>query len=141
MKMPEQIDPIMLAPCGMNCLVCYKHCNSKKACAGCLAGDSGKPEHCRICKIKTCLRSRSISYCYECDTFPCKLIKNMEKSYQMRYQVRLIDYSRQVKELGTEEFMRLQKERWTCPSCGGVVSLHEKVCSECKETIKDIECR
>lgn len=23
MKMPEKIEPAMLAPCGMNCLVCY----------------------------------------------------------------------------------------------------------------------
>lgn len=135
MKMPEQIDPIMFAPCGMNCMVCYKHCNSKKACVGCIAGESGKPEHCRTCKIKTCLNRRELSYCYECESFPCKLVKNMEKSYQLRYQVSLIDYSRQVKELGIEEFMRRQRESWTCPNCGGVVSLHEKVCSECKAVI------
>ncbi len=137
MKMPEQIDPIMFAPCGMNCMVCYKHCNSKKACVGCIAGEGGKPEHCRTCKIKTCLHSRELSYCYECESFPCKLVKNMEKSYQLRYQVSLIDYSRQVKELGIEEFMRRQRESWTCPSCGGVISLHEKVCSECKTKFEE----
>lgn len=37
MKMPtEKIDTVMFAPCGMNCLVCYKHCYHKKPCAGCL---------------------------------------------------------------------------------------------------------
>jgi hypothetical protein len=60
----------------------------------------------------------------------------MEKSYQMRYHVSLIDYSRQVKEQGLEEFMRQQREMWTCPYCGGMVSLHEKVCSECKRKIE-----
>lgn len=31
MKMPtEKIDTAMFAPCGMNCLVCYKHCYHKK---------------------------------------------------------------------------------------------------------------
>lgn len=30
MKMPkENIDTTMFAPCGMNCLVCYKHCYHK----------------------------------------------------------------------------------------------------------------
>lgn len=30
MKMPkENIDTAMFAPCGMNCLVCYKHCYHK----------------------------------------------------------------------------------------------------------------
>ena len=33
MKMPEKIKEVMFAPCGMNCLVCYKHCDAKKACA------------------------------------------------------------------------------------------------------------
>ncbi len=42
MKMPnEAIDPAMFAPCGMNCLVCYRHCRPKKPCAGCRGGDSG----------------------------------------------------------------------------------------------------
>ena len=53
MKMPtEKMDTAMFAPCGMNCLVCYKHCYHKKPCAGCLNSDMGKPEHCRKCKIK-----------------------------------------------------------------------------------------
>lgn len=35
MKMPEEkIDPMLFAPCGMNCLVCYKHCYHKKPCGG-----------------------------------------------------------------------------------------------------------
>ncbi len=30
MKMPkENVDMIMFAPCGMNCIVCYKHCYHK----------------------------------------------------------------------------------------------------------------
>ena len=29
MKMPDTIDADMFAPCGMNCMVCYKHCYHK----------------------------------------------------------------------------------------------------------------
>ncbi len=47
MKMPkDNIDTVMFAPCGMNCLVCYKHCRHKNSCAGCFNSDVGKPEHC-----------------------------------------------------------------------------------------------
>jgi hypothetical protein len=60
----------------------------------------------------------------------------MEKSYQLRYQISLIQYSRQVKERGIKTFMEEQKESWSCPHCGGVVSLHEKVCSDCKSIIR-----
>ena len=61
MKMPtENIDTSMFAPCGMNCKVCYKHCYHKKPCAGCLNSDMGKPEHCRKCKIKDCVKDKKL---------------------------------------------------------------------------------
>lgn len=94
MKMPtEKIDTAMFAPCGMNCLVCYKHCYHKKPCAGCLNSDIGKPEHCRKCKIKDCIKGKGLSYCFECTDYPCKLIKNLEKSYNKRYQTSLMTNS------------------------------------------------
>lgn len=81
MKMPtEKIDTVMFAPCGMSCLVCYKHCYHKKPCAGCLNSDMGKPEHCRKCKIKDCIKGKGLSYCFECPDYPCKLIKKLEKA-------------------------------------------------------------
>lgn len=87
MKMPkENMDINMFAPCGMNCMVCYKHCYHKKPCAGCLNSDTGKPEHCRKCKIKDCIGLKEGNYCFECSDYPCKQIKNLEKSYNKRYQ-------------------------------------------------------
>lgn len=134
MKMPaKNIDPIMFAPCGMNCKVCYKHCHHKKPCAGCLNSDNGKPEHCRKCKIKDCIKEKGLSYCFECFDYPCKLIKNLEKSYNKRYRTSLVENSRFVCRYGLNAFMQAQKERYTCPKCGGVFSLHDGVCSECQE--------
>ncbi|WP_282145045.1 DUF3795 domain-containing protein [Thomasclavelia cocleata] len=105
MKMPkEKIDISMFAPCGMNCKVCYKHCYHKKSCAGCLNSDKGKPEHCLKCKIKDCIKEKSLSYCFECAEYPCKLLKNLEKSYNKRYQASLIENSRFVQGHGLEHF-------------------------------------
>lgn len=129
----KDIDTNMFAPCGMNCKVCYKHCYHKKPCAGCLNSDKGKPEHCRKCRIKDCVKLKSITYCYECIDFPCKLIKNLEKSYNKRYQASLIENSKSVKEKGLGEFMKEQKEKYTCPICKGIISIHDKECSECQE--------
>ena len=115
MKMPkEKLHTIMFAPCGMNCFVCYKHCYHKKPCLGCLNGDTGKPEYCRKCKIKDCVNSKGVLYCFECADYPCKLIKNLEKSYNKRYQASLMDNSKFVREQGLEKFMKEQKERYTC---------------------------
>lgn len=137
MIMPKNgIETLMFAPCGMNCKVCYKHCAHKKPCRGCLNGNLGKPEHCRNCKIKDCIREKGLSYCYECNEIPCKRIKSLEKSYRTRYNASLIANSRFASEHGLEEFMRQQKEKYTCPQCGGIVSIHDFCCSECGQAVK-----
>lgn len=60
MKMPkENIDTSMFAPCGMNCLVCYKHCYHKKPCAGCLNSDKGNRSIAANAKSKSVSRSKN----------------------------------------------------------------------------------
>ena len=136
-RMPENgIETLMFAPCGMNCKVCYRHCSHKKPCGGCLISDLSKPEHCRKCKIKDCIREKGLSYCHECSEFPCKRIKSLEKSYRSRYSASLLQNSRFVCENGLEAFMRQQKEMYTCPKCGGIVSIHGFCCSECGQAVK-----
>lgn len=139
MKMPEKIDSEMFAPCGMNCLVCYKHCYHKKPCAGCLRNDQGKPEHCRKCRIKDCIREKGYQFCYECASYPCKQIKSLEKSYNTRYHASLMENSRMVREYGMTEFLRQQMKKYTCPECGGIISIHDGECSECQWKIWEKE--
>lgn len=131
MRMPCKIHSVMFAPCGMDCMVCYKHCNSPKPCAGCLAADSGKPKHCAKCGIKSCAIDKDLTYCFLCETFPCKLIKNLERSYRTRYVESLVLNSSSVRDKGIEAFLEGERIKWTC-SCGGVISLHDAACSECK---------
>lgn len=78
MKMPEKINSAMLAPCGMNCIVYYKHCYHKKHCAGCFSDAEGKPEHRRKCKIKGCAIEKVLTYCFQYPGYPCKRIKSLE---------------------------------------------------------------
>lgn len=132
MKMPDRIEPIMFAPCGMNCMVCYKHCCHKKPCAGCLNSDLGKPEHCRKCKIKDCVMNQQLTYCFECSKYPCKQIKQLEKSYNTCYNASLIENSQTVKEQGLAVFLKQQTRKYICPECGGIISIHDAECSECQ---------
>lgn len=132
MKMPEKIETVMFAPCGMNCMVCYKHCYHKKSCKGCLKSDEGKPEHCRKCKIKDCIAEKKLAFCYECGSYPCKQIKALEKSYTTRYHTSLVENSKAVKKYGLPVFMEQQQESYTCPDCGGIISIHDRECSECQ---------
>lgn len=130
--MPEEkLNETMFATCGMNCLVCYKHCYHKKPCNGCLQDDDGKPEHCRKCKIKDCVKEKALQYCFECLEYPCKRLKYLEKSYRTRYGASLNENNLFVKENGLTKFMEQQKQKYTCTECGGIISLHGRECSEC----------
>ncbi len=136
MKMPGKIDPVLFAPCGMNCQVCYKHLSPKKACTGCLIKDNKKPGHCRHCAIKDCVQKAALTYCYECPQFPCKQVKNLDRSYRTRYRCGLIHNGCTVKEKGLSAFMKEQAVTFRCPVCGGVISLHDSRCSECNTIFK-----
>lgn len=134
MNMPENLDPALFAPCGMNCLVCYVHLKDKKPCHGCLADDINKPERCKACSIKNCAHSKSLKYCYSCPEFPCKQIKNLEKSYTTRYKTSLLENSDYVRQNGLAAFFIREKQKWRC-DCGGILSLHDRYCTECKKAI------
>lgn len=42
-----------------------------------------------------------------------------------------------VQKYGLEMFMAKQKAQYTCPECGGIISIHDRECSECQAKIKD----
>ena len=41
-----------------------------------------------------------------------------------------------VRQFGLEKFMDMQKEIYTCSQCGGIISIHDRECSECQEKMK-----
>lgn len=131
MRFETTIPTNMLAPCGMNCAVCYVHLKKKKACQGCRGQAESQPDHCRECNIRNCTVDRGIDFCFECASFPCAVIKRLDKSYQQRYQVSLIENAIRFKTVGAEQYLLEEKQKWTCTQCGGVISLHDRLCSEC----------
>lgn len=131
MRMPERIDALYLAPCGINCFVCYKHLRAKKPCPGCLMGDTGKQGHCLDCEIKRCALAQGHTHCIACERYPCARIKRMDKSYRTRYGLSLVENARTARENGIDAWMEAERARWQCPDCAGAISQHEKTCSEC----------
>ena len=132
MLAPEQIDENLLAPCGMNCLLCYKHLG-KNPCAGCFSGEQNKPNSCRSCTIRSCAVEKGLRYCAQCAKFPCRQIQALDKSYRTRYGVSLIDALNGAVRDGVASILREQVSRYTCPDCGGLISLHDGDCSNCKK--------
>ena len=131
MKMPKQIDAEMIAPCGVNCLACNAHLSGKPPCPGCRAPvEKITRKSCRECLIKKCANEKSKKWCFECARFPCDLLKKLDKRYSKKYDVYIIE-SASGARLNLPDFLKLQKELFTCESCNGVINQHHKLCSEC----------
>lgn len=117
-----------LAPCGMNCQLCYQHLK-KKPCLGCRAHSENMPASCRACEIRSCADRQDI-YCFQCEEFPCKRIKALDKSYRTRYGVSLTEWGKMAEKQGVEAFLQEQLAQYTC-ECGGLISIHDGDCSKC----------
>lgn len=133
MKMPEVIPEEMFAPCGINCGVCYRHLRAKKPCLGCLRGDENKPAHCLECAMKRCAAEKGISRCFACASIPCQHVKRLDKTYRTKYGVSMVEQGKMAHSIGIAAFLSDDRQRWLCPNCGGAVSQHDGVCSECGE--------
>lgn len=125
----------LIAPCGMNCSICMAYLRKKNKCNGCRAINTWNPKTRVECKIKNCklLNSQGLEYCYQCPEYPCPLIKNMDKRYKARYRMSMIENLNDIKNTGIEEFKKVEKEKWKCKSCGGVINVHKGSCSSCEK--------
>lgn len=101
----------------------------------------GKVSHCAGCqpRAKNCyikrsckkLTHREIKSCSECDTIPCEKLAHLDKRYRERYGMSMVENLQTLKASGMDEFLKVQAERFRCPSCGGVVCVHDGKCYDC----------
>jgi hypothetical protein len=137
MKMPDKINETMIAPCGKNCLICDKYLSQKNTCPGCRAPtEKITRKSCKECAIKSCALKHNHKLCYKCTDYPCSLIIKLNKRYMKNYNIDLEENSNSA-SWNMTEFLKSQKEIFTCNSCFGIINQHYQTCSNCwKETNK-----
>lgn len=123
----------LAAPCGMNCGLCLGYQREKNKCAGCNSDSFNKPNYCIKCSIKNCefLLKRGAKFCFSCDNYPCKRIKNLDKRYRNKYGMSMIENLSKIKEIGVRKFVKLENQRWTCSKCGNIICVHRENCLIC----------
>lgn len=132
-RLPESLTVVLIAPCGMNCGLCSGYLRAKKQCPGCRGDDASKPNYCVACRIKNCeqLSGGDLSFCGDCETFPCKRLKQLDKRYQAKYSMSMLENLQTIREIGLDEFVAREKTRWTCLECGGLICVHKVHCLAC----------
>lgn len=127
----------LIAPCGMNCGVCSSYLAmktdlkkkgfGKTYCAGCLP----RGKKCYYGKKCKRLGKGLVRFCYECDEFPCRLLKTLDKRYRTFYHMSMIENLEFIREHGIESFLEKEAVKWKCSECGGVICCHNGLCYTC----------
>jgi hypothetical protein len=129
-------EALLIAPCGMNCCICAAYLRKRNKCPGCRI-DGNKPVTRVICKIKTCetFVKNKLTFCFECESFPCNNLKHLDKRYRTKYSMSMVENLENIRKLGIEEFLRDEKIRWTCTECNGTICVHKGNCYNCGRKI------
>jgi hypothetical protein len=128
----------LVAPCGMNCGIC----NAYLAFSRGVPKKKGVVTHCAGCRVrdKKCafikrdcekIRKKQISFCYQCQDMPCERLTKLDTHYRLRYGMSMIENHKLIKDKGIAEFLKDQTEKYRCPKCSDIVSVHDGKCYAC----------
>jgi len=128
----------LIAPCGMNCGTCLGYLREKNKCPGCRISSSDKAVSVKRCTVTQCshLQTTASKFCYDCEKFPCRRIKDLDKRYSTKYRTSFIENLTMIKEEGLDRFLVFESKRRTCEHCGSVLSVHRDHCIKCNRTLK-----
>lgn len=127
---------LLIAPCGMNCGVCFGYLRDKNRCLGCRIMCKSKPKQCRKCIIVHCeiLKKNEMLFCSDrCDKFPCLRLKNLDKRYRTKYGMSMLENLKNIDTFGISKFVKSEQKRWKCTKCGELLCVHRDHCLKCGE--------
>ena len=137
----NQIDPELIAICGMNCRLCSAFQREKNRCLGCRQKIGARFPSCDRCRIRNCEQAitGNFSFCSECESYPCALIKHLDKRYRTKYSMSMIANLDMIKRSGLQVFLTSEEKKWVCPKCGEILSVHKPYCLSCQHTWREKE--
>jgi len=133
----KTIPTDLIAPCGMNCRLCWGYVRERNTCPGCRRispKPSHKSEYRNSCKIKNCehLSRSGKKYCFDgCAHFPCTRLMQLDKRYRTKYGMSMLDNLKMINDFGIRHFIRNEKDKWMCPECNEMICVHKQVCIYC----------
>lgn len=132
----------LIAPCGMNCSLCIayqfksgdlnKKGFHKSYCLGCIPRGKNCTHMGDACEL---LGKGLVRFCFECNSYPCKRLKSLDKRYRNKYHMSMIENLEFIKENGIKSFCSKEEIKWKCPECGGTICCHNGLCLACNINI------
>jgi hypothetical protein len=99
-------------------------------CDGCLSGGQ-VASHCQNCAIKACAANKqNVIRCSDCKDLPCYRITNMINT-GLLHRAEYLPNLEKIREMGVQEWVKYEEERWRCPRCGLPMSWYDAECIGC----------
>ena len=128
----------LIAPCGMNCGLCYAFQRTRNRCDGCKSTDLSGESYLKKCSIRNCilLKNGISNYCGTCEKFPCVRLRSLDKRYKSKYGMSMLENLNEIKTNGIQNFLKQEKIMWKCSSCGHTLCVHKQICLKCGKNRK-----
>lgn len=128
----------LIAPCGMNCSLCIayqfrEHDLNKRGfhrtyCPGCIPRGKNCTHMADSCQL---LAKGLVRFCYECESYPCRRLKALDKRYRLKYHMSMIENLDYIRANGVEKFLEIQQDKWKCSKCDSMICCHNGLCMHC----------
>lgn len=120
----------LIAPCGMNCMLCQAYQGKGLSCQGC--GQETERKSCQNCTIYKCVKKTR--FCFECQNFPCLRLKRLDQRYRSKYHMSMLDNLHDIQKNGLAQFIAQQNKKYRCERCGRLKTVHQQQCLYCGTT-------
>jgi hypothetical protein len=102
-------------------------------CDGCLSGGT-LAAHCKTCNIRLHAASKQKdSRCTDCEELPCFRITNLINMGRYLHRNEYLPNLKKIREMGVQEWVKKEEERWRCQKCGLPMSWYDAECARCQE--------
>jgi hypothetical protein len=101
-------------------------------CEGCRSGRINLC--CMNCGISRCCIKKKISTCNECEEFPCSVLIAFD-SDQYPHHHGVIESLRKLSEVGPDEWLKMQNQRWSCKNCNTPFHWYQSTCEHCNSEV------
>lgn len=89
--------------------------------------------HCQSCAMKVCAAGKQdVTRCSDCKELPCQRISNMINT-GLLHRAEYLTNLEKIREMGVQEWVKYEEERWRCPQCGLPMSWYDAECVGCGE--------
>jgi hypothetical protein len=100
-------------------------------CDGCLSGGT-LAAHCQHCAIRKCAENKQKdARCSGCDELPCNRITNLINMGHYLHRKEYLPNLKKIREMGVQEWVDYEAERWRCPQCGMPMLWYDAECAGC----------